>query len=247
MCGTSNQSEAPKRLSDLGEYDPATTDGSKVEIQDITDQMIGGGIQIIGGAAAHRGLTYLPPERVDALLDYALHFVHSRQFDEGLGVFAKVGAAYLDWSDRWSEPMVLKFGITLFTIGQSLRKAGKFDDALTRLGEALAVYQRLLGGTLRADALQETAWVLAEKSIIFCNRGQFDEAVTCAHGAVEALDGISGPTDEKRFKNVLIWSLRCEGHALKGLHRAAEASACYQRAAELHAQVKSGGATDHES
>jgi tetratricopeptide (TPR) repeat protein len=84
--------------------------------------------------------------------------------------------------------------------------------------------------------VQETACVLADQSIILRQRGQFTEAAACARRAAETLEGIIKPTDETCFKKVLSWALRCEGKALERLHRSAEASACYQRAAELLAK-----------
>jgi len=52
MCETSNQSEEPalKRLSDLGEFDPAKADGSGVVIEEVTGPVA---VQIIGGVQPH--------------------------------------------------------------------------------------------------------------------------------------------------------------------------------------------------
>ena len=253
-------------LHPASEFDPnatVTDEDRQKYCRDVTEEVLCGkraflgvtgpvAIQIVGGTRPDHRVADLSRGQASALLNDGMDLSDAGRTEEALRYLERVVTAYTHWSNQGDESASLKLGIALFTIGRTLRGAGRFDEASAKFAEALTIYERLQAGALRAAALEETGWVLADQSWILRDCGQFEEALACARRAVETVDGIVEPTDETRLKIVLRWALRCEGKALDRLHRSAEASACYQRAAELRDKAKStrsehGGSPGTES
>ncbi|MHA4818959.1 AfsR/SARP family transcriptional regulator [Streptomyces aculeolatus] len=119
---------------------------------------------------------------------------------------------------------------SLYTLGIALSHAGRHEEALNRLAQALELFrsQRML--------LWEgmTLFRLAEA---FCATDQFAPAAAHAERALSRLQGVGGPWHRANVLTVL-------GRALSGLGQTGRARACWQEALGLY-ELSAAAPEDH--
>ncbi|MGO9245604.1 MAG: tetratricopeptide repeat protein [Verrucomicrobiia bacterium] len=243
MCEENKQRSKP--LASFGDFATTTTDTSKVEIRDITGQMVGSAIQITGGVQRPESIPR--PSAVMACQQRTKgeEFYRRRDYENALKCFERaieilsaLGLRWQELADGWDGK------------GRASSKLGYHDDAIQAFDEAIAIEKELYaeeGGTFN-----ETQGItLMHKSVALTNAGRFEEALAVANESVKAIERVAALGRHAAIFDLAL-ALRGKGKALDGLHRSFEASACYQWVAELVTEEKpvrdeQGGSTEHES
>lgn len=208
---------------------------------DATPNVGGGAVHIIGGVRpATKPETESARDRASDLLNQGMDLSDAGHPEEALRCLTEALAVLALLAECGDADAPLKTGVALFTMGRTLRRAGRLEEAADKLRKALFIHEALQTEPVRAKAQEETAWVLAEQSILLREQGQLERAHACAARAVSTVEAITAPVDTVEVNRLLVWTLRCQGKTLERLHRSLEASECYRRAAVLSKAVKQG-------